>query len=307
MQQNLLPPRIARVRGGRLAGGVLPGYDVAGDFIDHADNPDGVWLAVADAVGKETAAGALAAVAIGALRASRRSGEGLEEAVRAMSRRRRELRPAPARVRHGRRRLLAAGDRAPAVGDLGPSPAARAAGRRWPGDAGRRRLAPPGDRGRRRGHGRGPPGAGRPPAAVLGRPGRATRPADGRAARPRHPPRRPAGVRRRDLRAAGAAAAEHGARRVRRAACATTSRCSPWTSTGRPDRRGPGGRAAGASVVPHRLRAAYFRPSARAIIVNSSVSSITPTTFAACGPSAAMRTSEPVCCCDAFGPGATVA
>jgi serine phosphatase RsbU (regulator of sigma subunit) len=85
MQQNLLPPRIARVRGGRLAGGVLPGYDVAGDFIDHADNPDGVWLAVADAVGKETAAGALAAVAIGALRASRRSGEGLGEAVRAMS------------------------------------------------------------------------------------------------------------------------------------------------------------------------------------------------------------------------------
>ena len=85
MQQNLLPPRIARVNGGRLAGGVLPGYEVAGDFIDHADNPDGVWLAVADAVGKETLAGALAAVAIGALRASRRSGEGLEEAVRAMS------------------------------------------------------------------------------------------------------------------------------------------------------------------------------------------------------------------------------
>jgi serine phosphatase RsbU (regulator of sigma subunit) len=84
MQQNLLPPRIARVSGGRLAGGVLPGYDVAGDFIDHADNPDGVWLAIADAVGKENQAGALAAVAIGALRASRRSGDGLEGTVRAM-------------------------------------------------------------------------------------------------------------------------------------------------------------------------------------------------------------------------------
>lgn len=71
-------------------------------------------------------------------------------------------------------------------------------------------------------------------------------------------------------------------------------------------------REAPADAPPGPLRSrgcgtAHFRPSARAIIVNSSVSSITPTTFAACGPSAAMRTSEPVCCCDAFGPGATVA
>ena len=84
MQQNLLPPRIARVTGADLAGGVLPGYDVAGDFIDHAENEDGVWLAIADAVGKETEAAALAAVTIGALRASRRSDGGLEAAMGAM-------------------------------------------------------------------------------------------------------------------------------------------------------------------------------------------------------------------------------
>ncbi|HEX2503159.1 MAG TPA: PP2C family protein-serine/threonine phosphatase [Miltoncostaeaceae bacterium] len=85
MQQNLLPPRIARVSGAELAGGVLPGYDVAGDFIDHAENEDGVWLAIADAVGKDNEAAALAAVTIGALRASRRSAGGLEAAVGAMA------------------------------------------------------------------------------------------------------------------------------------------------------------------------------------------------------------------------------
>jgi serine phosphatase RsbU (regulator of sigma subunit) len=85
MQQNLLPPRIARVSGAEVAGGVLPGYDVAGDFIDHAENEDGVWLAIADAVGKDNEAAALAAVTVGALRASRRSASGLEAAVGAMA------------------------------------------------------------------------------------------------------------------------------------------------------------------------------------------------------------------------------
>ncbi len=85
MQQNLLPPRIARVSGGEIAGGVLPGYEVAGDFIDHAENEGEVWLAIADAVGKGNEAGALAAVTIGALRATRRSRGGLEDAVGAMN------------------------------------------------------------------------------------------------------------------------------------------------------------------------------------------------------------------------------
>ena len=84
MQQNLLPPRIARLSGADIVGGVLPGYDVGGDFFDYADNHDGLWLAVADAVGKDNEAAALAAVTIGALRASRRSGRGLEGAVGAM-------------------------------------------------------------------------------------------------------------------------------------------------------------------------------------------------------------------------------
>jgi serine phosphatase RsbU (regulator of sigma subunit) len=82
IQQNLLPPRLARVEGADVAGGVLPGYDVGGDFFDYAGNADGLWLAVADATGKGDSAAALSSLAIGALRAARRAGAGLQEAAR---------------------------------------------------------------------------------------------------------------------------------------------------------------------------------------------------------------------------------
>lgn len=84
VQQNLLPPRLARVTGATLAGGVLPGYEVGGDFFDYADNPDGLWLTLADAVGKGNEAAALASLAVGALRSARRSSGRLEDATRAM-------------------------------------------------------------------------------------------------------------------------------------------------------------------------------------------------------------------------------
>jgi serine phosphatase RsbU (regulator of sigma subunit) len=61
---------------------VLPGYDVGGDFFDYAGNADYVWLVVADATGKGDPAGALSSLAVGALRAARRSGAGLQEAAR---------------------------------------------------------------------------------------------------------------------------------------------------------------------------------------------------------------------------------
>jgi serine phosphatase RsbU (regulator of sigma subunit) len=81
IQQNLLPPRIARVEGAALAGGVLPGYEVGGDFFDHACNAEGVWLMVADATGKGNMAAALSSLALGAVRAARRSGKGLVHAA----------------------------------------------------------------------------------------------------------------------------------------------------------------------------------------------------------------------------------
>jgi serine phosphatase RsbU (regulator of sigma subunit) len=82
IQQNLLPPRLARVNGADVAGGVLPGYDVGGDFFDYAGNADGLWLVVADATGKGDPAAALSSLAVGALRAARRAGAGLQEAAR---------------------------------------------------------------------------------------------------------------------------------------------------------------------------------------------------------------------------------
>ncbi len=84
IQQNLLPPRIARVDRAEVAGGVLPGYDVGGDFFDYAGNADGLWLIVADATGKGNSAAALSSLAIGALRAARRAGAGLQETARAL-------------------------------------------------------------------------------------------------------------------------------------------------------------------------------------------------------------------------------
>ena len=81
IQQNLLPPRLARVDRADVAGGVLPGYDVGGDFFDYAANADGLWLVVADATGKGNSAAALSSLAIGALRAARRAGAGLQEAA----------------------------------------------------------------------------------------------------------------------------------------------------------------------------------------------------------------------------------
>ena len=82
IQQNLLPPRLARVSGADVAGGVLPGYDVGGDFFDYASNADGLWIAVADATGKGNLASAVSSLAIGALRAARRCGAGLQETAR---------------------------------------------------------------------------------------------------------------------------------------------------------------------------------------------------------------------------------
>lgn len=84
IQQNLLPPRLARVTGATIAGGVLPGYEVGGDFFDYADNADGLWLTLADAVGKGNEAAALASLTIGALRSSRRSGASLEDSTHSM-------------------------------------------------------------------------------------------------------------------------------------------------------------------------------------------------------------------------------
>ncbi len=84
VQPHLLPPRIARITGAQLAGGLLPTYEVGGDWFDFVENRDGAWLAIADASGTGPTAAGLGASALGALRAARRSGQGLEEAAGSM-------------------------------------------------------------------------------------------------------------------------------------------------------------------------------------------------------------------------------
>ncbi len=95
IQQSLLPPRIARISGGELAGNVLPSYEVAGDWFDYVENLDGIWITLADGLGPSTRAAASSAVALGALRAGRRSDAGAREALMLMHRTLREM-PGPA-------------------------------------------------------------------------------------------------------------------------------------------------------------------------------------------------------------------
>ena len=94
MQQAMLPPRILGVTGGEVAGNVLPSYEVAGDWFDVAENPDGVWLTLANGLGGGTRATAASAVALGALRASRRSDGTITEALMVMHRTLKEM-PGP--------------------------------------------------------------------------------------------------------------------------------------------------------------------------------------------------------------------
>jgi serine phosphatase RsbU (regulator of sigma subunit) len=81
VQQHLFPPRIARIAGAHLAGTLLPAYEVGGDWFDFVENRDGAWIAIADAPGNGPTAAGLGASALGALRAARRSGQDLEQAL----------------------------------------------------------------------------------------------------------------------------------------------------------------------------------------------------------------------------------
>jgi serine phosphatase RsbU (regulator of sigma subunit) len=94
IQQSLLPPRVMRVTGGEVAGNVLPSYEVAGDWFDVIENADSVWISVAEGLGGSTRAAASSAVALGALRASRRSRGTITEALVVMHQTLREM-PGP--------------------------------------------------------------------------------------------------------------------------------------------------------------------------------------------------------------------
>ena len=99
IQQSLLPPRISRITGGEVAGNVLPSYEVAGDWFDIVENLDGIWITIADGLGPSTRAAASSAVALGALRASRRNGGSTTDALMLMHRTLKEM-PGPQAEMH---------------------------------------------------------------------------------------------------------------------------------------------------------------------------------------------------------------
>lgn len=84
IQQNLLPPRIVRIGGARLAGNVLPGYEIGGDWFDYAENADGAWLGIADVQGTGPRAAGLGAVILGAFRSARHQHLGVADAAQLM-------------------------------------------------------------------------------------------------------------------------------------------------------------------------------------------------------------------------------
>ena len=97
IQQNLLPPRIARVGGATLAGNVLPGYEIGGDWFDYTENPRGTWVGIADSEGNGPAAAGLGAVTLGAFRSTRRESDDPAESLLAMHQVLLELRAGRAR------------------------------------------------------------------------------------------------------------------------------------------------------------------------------------------------------------------
>jgi serine phosphatase RsbU (regulator of sigma subunit) len=91
IQQNLLPPRIARIGGATLAGNVLPGYEIGGDWFDYAENPDGAWIGIADSDGSGPRAAGVGAVTLGAFRSVRRNSTSPVDSLLAMHNVLREL------------------------------------------------------------------------------------------------------------------------------------------------------------------------------------------------------------------------
>src|SRR3954452_19263964 len=84
IQQHLLPPRILRIGGALIAGNILPGYDIGGDWFDYAENPDCAWIGIADTEGRGPTAAGLGTVTLGAFRAARQRSTDPADAVKLM-------------------------------------------------------------------------------------------------------------------------------------------------------------------------------------------------------------------------------
>jgi hypothetical protein len=80
IQWGLLPPLACAAAGVTLSGILEPAYSIGGDSFDYALGPDGVQLAIIDAVGHGMPAVLLSVAALNALRNARREGHTDQEA-----------------------------------------------------------------------------------------------------------------------------------------------------------------------------------------------------------------------------------
>ncbi|MEU4560543.1 PP2C family protein-serine/threonine phosphatase [Actinoplanes sp. NPDC023936] len=80
---QMLPPLTSSHERLALTAIIEPCYDIGGDGYDYAVNGDTAWLVLLDAMGRGLTAAVACAVALSAIRATRRAGGGLIEQVRA--------------------------------------------------------------------------------------------------------------------------------------------------------------------------------------------------------------------------------
>jgi serine phosphatase RsbU (regulator of sigma subunit) len=82
IQWNLLPPLTFASTEVIVAAALEPAYEVAGDSVDYAVDPDVARLAVFDGMGHELRSSQLVGLAVAAYRSARRQGRGLNQTAR---------------------------------------------------------------------------------------------------------------------------------------------------------------------------------------------------------------------------------
>jgi serine phosphatase RsbU (regulator of sigma subunit) len=79
LQSDQLPPRALYTPEAQVVGGIEPVYDVGGDWFDYTLDPDRLFVAVCDGVGRGLTAASISYVTLGAVRNARKRGSGLGE------------------------------------------------------------------------------------------------------------------------------------------------------------------------------------------------------------------------------------
>jgi serine phosphatase RsbU (regulator of sigma subunit) len=79
LQSDQLPPRALYTPAVQVVGGIEPVYDVGGDWFDYSLDPERLFVAVCDGVGRGLTAASISYVTLGAVRNARKKGGSLRE------------------------------------------------------------------------------------------------------------------------------------------------------------------------------------------------------------------------------------